>query len=280
MLSCDEEATEDFDAGLCYPKCSPGFNGVGPVCWQDCRGLVNTNCAAGCAVNSTVCGNTIKEQILGPILLAANIAAAVVTGGGSTAAVAAGKSVQVSIKLATGGVKVLTSTTRIGGLALRAVSALQKAKKAVQVSKTVTKYTKVLKKIKKAKKAYENYVDPPVYKYYKDTQSFTKELADQVKSYQDAFSGDFAAQTSPEIAAAVDDRYGAGTPLASFIKKSWSDISLQVMAKEMAAETVSQVLSVAAAVDPTGILDVVNAYNKPKCIPIDPLPCTSFAVKC
>ena len=59
-----------------------------------------------------------------------------------------------------------------------------------------------------------------------------------------------------------------------------SDISLQEMAVAMGAETVSQVLSVAASVDPTGILDVVNAYNKPKCIPIDPLPCTSFAVKC
>ena len=32
LLSCDEEATEDFDAGLCYPKCNPGFHGVGAVC--------------------------------------------------------------------------------------------------------------------------------------------------------------------------------------------------------------------------------------------------------
>lgn len=26
---------EDLDAGLCYPKCDPGFHGVGPVCWAD-----------------------------------------------------------------------------------------------------------------------------------------------------------------------------------------------------------------------------------------------------
>ena len=25
----------DNDAGLCYPKCKPGFHGVGPLCWQD-----------------------------------------------------------------------------------------------------------------------------------------------------------------------------------------------------------------------------------------------------
>ena len=25
----------DNDAGICYPKCRPGFHGVGPLCWQD-----------------------------------------------------------------------------------------------------------------------------------------------------------------------------------------------------------------------------------------------------
>jgi hypothetical protein len=25
----------ELDAGLCYPKCRPGFHGVGPVCWAD-----------------------------------------------------------------------------------------------------------------------------------------------------------------------------------------------------------------------------------------------------
>lgn len=28
---------EDKDAGLCYPKCKPGYKGVGPVCWQVCK---------------------------------------------------------------------------------------------------------------------------------------------------------------------------------------------------------------------------------------------------
>src|SRR6476620_11590303 len=25
---------QEYDAGLCYPKCKDGYNGVGPVCWQ------------------------------------------------------------------------------------------------------------------------------------------------------------------------------------------------------------------------------------------------------
>lgn len=31
---CD--AGSELDAGLCYPQCRAGFDGVGPVCWQDC----------------------------------------------------------------------------------------------------------------------------------------------------------------------------------------------------------------------------------------------------
>jgi hypothetical protein len=29
-------SSEEKDGALCYPKCEPGYNGVGPVCWQDC----------------------------------------------------------------------------------------------------------------------------------------------------------------------------------------------------------------------------------------------------
>jgi len=29
-------ANEEDDAGLCYPVCSEGYSGVGPVCYSDC----------------------------------------------------------------------------------------------------------------------------------------------------------------------------------------------------------------------------------------------------
>jgi hypothetical protein len=50
---------------------------------------------------------------------------AVLTGGASTAVTAAGKGAQVGVKMADGTVKVITATTRLGGLALRAVNLLQ-----------------------------------------------------------------------------------------------------------------------------------------------------------
>lgn len=34
VMQCS--ADEDYDAGLCYPKCAAGYTGVGPVCYQGC----------------------------------------------------------------------------------------------------------------------------------------------------------------------------------------------------------------------------------------------------
>jgi len=279
LLSCNEETTEDYDAGLCYPKCRPGFHGVGPVCWQDCAGLVNTDCAAACATNTTVCLNQVRDQILGPIILAANIAMAVLTAGGSAAATAAGKVVgagaQVSVKMADGSFKIITASTRIGGLALKAVNMFQNIKTTVKVADAVTKYTKIQKGFKKVKETLQ-----PLFKVFKKVRKISKEYNDELESYRRAYSNDFATQTSKEIEAAVDYRYGAGTSLASFIKTSWSEISLQEMSVAMGAASIENILSAAAAVDPTGFLDVVNAYNKPKCVPIDQMPCSSLAKNC
>ncbi len=32
-------SAQDYDAGLCYPKCKPGFSGVGPMCWEINKGI-------------------------------------------------------------------------------------------------------------------------------------------------------------------------------------------------------------------------------------------------
>jgi len=35
ILGCNNE-TEDLDTGLCFPKCSNNYTGVGPICWARC----------------------------------------------------------------------------------------------------------------------------------------------------------------------------------------------------------------------------------------------------
>jgi len=54
-------AGQHFDAGLCYSTCTPGYKGVGPVCWPECKNLsakgikMNTECGAACSTDRDAC---------------------------------------------------------------------------------------------------------------------------------------------------------------------------------------------------------------------------------
>lgn len=77
-------ASLEYDAGLCYGMCDPGYDGIGPVCWGVCpAGMVA--CGAGCASSDAVCAETILNQVTSSLEVAGNIAAAITTFGGSTA---------------------------------------------------------------------------------------------------------------------------------------------------------------------------------------------------
>lgn len=63
--SCPKNKPEN-DAGLCYPKCKPGYHGVGPVCWAD---TVNIGvgvpiglepCPAGWSNDGLICREPIR----------------------------------------------------------------------------------------------------------------------------------------------------------------------------------------------------------------------------
>lgn len=77
---CYDEATtcgagEELDGiGLCYPKCKPGFTGVGPVCWSACEGKLGVACVAGCAISSAECGLATTDMVASPLESALSIA--------------------------------------------------------------------------------------------------------------------------------------------------------------------------------------------------------------
>jgi hypothetical protein len=50
--------------GLCYPRCPPGYAGVGPVCWMRCSGEMPVECGAGCARSQEACAQAIADQVL------------------------------------------------------------------------------------------------------------------------------------------------------------------------------------------------------------------------
>ena len=53
------------DAGLCYPFCKRGFNGVGPVCWSNqCPAKYPVSCGAACAVSTAACVEGVTNQVM------------------------------------------------------------------------------------------------------------------------------------------------------------------------------------------------------------------------
>ena len=66
-------AGQDYDAGLCYPPCPSGYDGVGPVCWQQCTEPTEVPCGAGCAPDEPTCAQAITDQVLSPLELLAGV---------------------------------------------------------------------------------------------------------------------------------------------------------------------------------------------------------------
>lgn len=66
-------AGDELDAGLCYPVCTEGYTGVGPVCWAGApEGWVE--CGMGAAVDTASCVAVTTNQVITTINLALTIA--------------------------------------------------------------------------------------------------------------------------------------------------------------------------------------------------------------
>ncbi|XP_039281362.1 uncharacterized protein LOC120350719 [Nilaparvata lugens] len=74
------EADEELDAGLCYPKCKPGYYGVAFVCWAEAPSNW-VNCGMGAAKSSGSCTSAIIGQVASVGQLAVGIATAFAASG-------------------------------------------------------------------------------------------------------------------------------------------------------------------------------------------------------
>jgi len=96
-MSC--EPGKDSDAGLCYDQCPARYDGVGPVCWTKCPKGLPFNCGATCTTDESACIQATSDQVFSPLLAAANIALTVVSVGTSTGGQVAGKVAQNAAKV-------------------------------------------------------------------------------------------------------------------------------------------------------------------------------------
>lgn len=78
-------SSKDYDAGLCYNKCKPGYYGIGPVCWSQCpKGW--TDCGAMCGKDPTSCAFAIGDMVLSVGQVVADAATLIASFGTSAAA--------------------------------------------------------------------------------------------------------------------------------------------------------------------------------------------------
>jgi len=194
--------------------------------------------------DETECAMTVGDQVLSPLVLAANIA----TMGLATPATEAGTAAKETIVV---GGKTVAGSGKVGQAMVKAVKALQTVKPAglekgasiartIYAAKTGTKIKTVVTTAKTTKAAY-----------------------DAGNDYAKAYAEDFAAQTSSEINKAIDSHFYPAT--AKFLKETWGRQQLAEMATANGWVIAQDAMGVVAIVDITGVSGVVNAYAKPIC---------------
>jgi EGF domain/Calcium-binding EGF domain len=242
-----------YDAGLCYPYCTEGYYNVGPVCWSACDSD-QTDCAAACAKDTATCALGITEQILAPLIVAANI----LTLGLATPITGA---ITISIKTASGATKLVSGATRLGKIFVDLVKKFQTIRSTPSPEKAT-----IFKRI------FHAATGNPL-RTYTLLDDIGEEAYDLLEAFQNAFAADFAGQTSPEINDTLDTHFHPMTAL--YFKKLWALLQFYELAQANDWEIANLVLGLAAIADPTGIASVVAAYAKPTCSAIVPLPCIS-----
>ena len=75
-----------YESGLCYKACTPGYAGVGPVCWGTCPANLPYQCGAGCAKDIDTCATTTNDQVLSVVSSVTDMVLMVATAGIGTAA--------------------------------------------------------------------------------------------------------------------------------------------------------------------------------------------------
>lgn len=78
------------DAGLCYPPCTPAYDGVAHLCWGKCTGQLPFSCGGGCATNQAACAAAVTNITTQTIGAAINVLGMVAGGPGIGAAARAG----------------------------------------------------------------------------------------------------------------------------------------------------------------------------------------------
>jgi hypothetical protein len=248
------KSNEEWRDGLCYPKCNSGFNGIGPLCWQYCDSS-QFECAAACASNEEECATTTVDQVIAPLVIAANIATLGLGGTGMAASSKVAKTHGRIKKLA----KILDSDK------------LKKLADGIEAIDGVQDALKVYKKTKPARTGINLINAADTVNTFAGMNGDAEQIYEAVTEYTTAYAEEFIALTSQEISDQLDRSY---EPLTStFLKNEWAMIQFTELAEANNWDIASNALIALDLVDPTGVVGAVAAYAKPICKATKNFPC-------
>ena len=245
VTACEPGMEKDPAGALCYPTCKADYHMVGPVCWQNCPAQQPFECAAGCATNQGECASGTANQVISPITAAISLVTF-----GAGAAVAKG-------------VQAASAAARFAASANRLKASYQAVKRAMELAKGNLKElvggAENFEKLKRVKK-----VGGKVY-------AVATDIGQVVDQFSQEFADNFDVLTSPEIGAEIDKRFGKEA--ARQVKRQWGIRHLTLMLQtDGGFQTAQSVVSTVAAVDPTGLVGVADAFMKPICSNNAPFP--------
>lgn len=230
---------------LCYNPCKSGYHNIAGVCWQNCPSQMGQECAAGCATNAKECGMTTFNMISAPVMAAISIGTMVATMGSSAA---------VSGAVSAGG-KAATSVGKLSQIFNSVKGIATSAKGSVQ---TMVGGAKNFDKLKTAAKVAGK------------MKTVLTPIGEEINNYSKEFADNFDVLVGPEIAREVDSRF---TPEAAYqIKREWGIRHLELNLEANGISTAKALISAVSAVDPTGLVNVVEAFLHPICKGDTPFP--------
>jgi hypothetical protein len=214
------------DAGLCYPRCQPNYKGVGPVCWATCPPHMPVNCGASCAKSKAACAMTITDQASAPIMAAGNAALTVATLGTATGASAAAKAGATASKVAA------------KAAARAAAKATLKASVKTALKNRIKYYSKELAKDLAIDAAIGGVLSPAIW----------AGMSEKNKADSKAAIGD-------EVRKQLERELSDPDSIDAIVEATMKGVEEQSPAAAFPWESL----------DPTGIAEIVVAYNMPLC---------------
>jgi hypothetical protein len=235
LMSCDP--SKQYDAGLCYDNCRPGFTGVGFVCWAACpSGWIN--CGASCAKSKDACAMALTDQISSPFIAAGSIAITALTAGAGSGAVSAAKTAaQTGAQIAA-----KTAAKAAARTSLKAAVRAALRSSTAQAAKSLAKRTAI-------ELAIDAYLGGTLV-----TWVWTGTEIAGHEAQQDAIKG-----LKADVGEAVKKRMG------DLVSDGQIDAIVDTAMAAAEAQAPAGSDFPWTALDPTGLADVVRSYNLPLC---------------